>query len=81
MKMQLNESQRLQKLAGIINEDYKIGDKVDIPFLNRRETGTIRRIKDDEALVLVRLQQIKGKPPVNKELWVKIKDMNLLDKK
>ena len=56
-------------------KEYKIGDKVDIPFLNRREIGIIRRIKNDEALVLVKLEKIKGKAPVNKELWVKIKDM------
>jgi len=71
---------RLQELAGIINEEYKIGDYVDIPFLNRRETGIIRRIKDDKALIWVRLQNIKGKPPINKDIWVNLKDIVKLPK-
>ena len=71
---------RMQELAGIVDEDYKIGDKVDIPFLNRRENGTVRKIKDDEAMVLVQLQNIKGKPPVNKDVWVKLKDIIKLPK-
>jgi hypothetical protein len=74
------DTKRLQELAGIIDEEYKIGDKVDIPFLNRRETGMIRKIKDDEALVLVRLQNIKGKSPINKEILVKLKDIIKLPK-
>ena len=71
---------RMQELAGIVDEDYKIGDKVDIPFLNRRENGIVRKIKDDEAMVLVQLQNIKGKPPVNKDVWVKLKDIIKLPK-
>lgn len=74
------DTKRLQELAGIIDEEYKIGDYVDIPFLSRRETGMIHRIKDDEALVLVKLQNVKGKPPVNKNIWVKLKDMVKLPK-
>jgi hypothetical protein len=40
----------------------------------------IRKIKDDEALVLVRLQNIKGKSPINKEILVKLKDIIKLPK-
>ena len=65
------------KLIDLLREssesEFKIGTKVNIPFLSRRENGTIRRIKDDEAMVLVQLQNIKGKPPVNKDVWVKLK--------
>ena len=67
------------KLIDLLREssesEFKIGTKVNIPFLSRRENGTIRRIKDDEAMVLVQLQNIKGKPPVNKDVWVKLKHL------
>jgi hypothetical protein len=71
---------RLQELAGIISEEYKIGDYVNIPLLNRRETGIIRRIEDDKALILVRLQNIKDKPHINKEIWINLKDIVKLPK-
>jgi hypothetical protein len=67
------------KLIDLLREnsesEFKIGTKVNIPFLSRRENGYIRRIEDDEAMVLVQLQNIKGKPPVNKDVWVKLKDL------
>lgn len=57
---------------------FKIGDKVNIPFLNRRENGTIRRIKDNEALVIVFLPNIKGKRPLVKEIWVSLDKIELI---
>jgi hypothetical protein len=56
---------------------FKIGDKVNIPFLNRRENGMIRRIKDDKALVVVVLPNVKGKYPQIKELWVSLNEIEL----
>lgn len=62
----------------IIENKFKIGDKVDIPFLNRRENGIIRRIKDNKALVVVFLSNVKGKHPLIKELWVSLDEIELI---
>ncbi len=60
------------------SNEFKIGDKVHIPFLNRREDGIIRRIKNNEALVLVILPNVKGVRPLSKELWVSLDKIELI---